>query len=608
MDIAKGKKGAKTLGHVVHNKEVVDELKEQDISPVRSISEIERGTLVINAHGNILSTIKAAEKKGLNVVDTTCPFVKKIHDIVKKFDKQEYPVIIFGDKEHIEIKAIASRCENPIIIKSETDADDLPEMEKAVLVSQTTQSLEDYDIIKKILRKKVNELNVYDTICNSTIERQNAAQELAKTVDLMIVIGDKTSGNTKRLYELCEAIVETRWIEKADQLKDEWFMGKIVGITAGASTPEKTIERVLAKLTDKQSGFTRTLLSYQRVLNKEIEYLFREKMLQSPDFEPYLNLLKSFGQDGGKKLRPISLIMAYMGVGGKGQIIREALSVEFLHNSSLIHDDIIDEDEKRRGRDTIFQQQKKEFLSSFKDRTYSGPVFSKLSTRFGVSNAIVLGNILYSYGADCLINSKLDKNLINRAALEYHKCYAVVNQGELMDTLLEFKSSEDEQYYIDMAMKKTSALIATSIRIGGILGGASEQQLTSLDQYSMNAALAFQLKDDLMDLCSKAKKGRQKGSDIRQGKKTLIIIRALERLKEPDKQKLLNVLGRSDATDKEIDEAIDLLESSGAINYVDKLANNKIDEAKKHLLKANLSKDEYDFFNGFADFMVERTQ
>ena len=243
-----GREDVYVLGKLIHNPQVIKELKEQGIKFIEDISDIEEGTLVISAHGVSEDVIWEAKGKGLRIIDTTCPLVKNVHNITKNLEKQSYRIIIYGDKEHTEVKGIKGNLKEPIIISDISELDSLEEGRYA-LVSQTTQDVVKFNAISERLKGKVNGLIVSDTICSATRLRQENAGKIAKEVELMIVIGGYNSANTKRLEDICSKIVDTKHIESADELDEKWFSGKEnIGVTAGASTPESVIKEVVDKI------------------------------------------------------------------------------------------------------------------------------------------------------------------------------------------------------------------------------------------------------------------------------------------------------------------------------------------------------------------------
>jgi len=244
----KDKQDIYVLGKLIHNPQVIEELKKQGIKFIDNLHEINKGTLVISAHGLSDNIIQKAKEKQLNIIDTTCPLVKNVHNITKNLEQQGYKIIIFGDKEHTEVKGIKGNLKDPIIISNIEDINNLKQ-EKYALVSQTTQDTLEFNEISAKLKEKIPNIIISDTICSATKQRQENAKKLAKESDLMIVIGGFNSANTKRLANICSNIVETKQIESSNEIKEGWFNQKQnIGITAGASTPERVIKETINKI------------------------------------------------------------------------------------------------------------------------------------------------------------------------------------------------------------------------------------------------------------------------------------------------------------------------------------------------------------------------
>ena len=247
---ASSKNKTYTFGPLIHNPQLIQKLEKEGVKVVNSLGEVESGTLVIRTHGVPPEVIRDAEKKHLNVVDATCPFVKVVQNHAKQLKKEGYSVVIIGEKDHPEVIAVNAYARNEArIIEEEKEAEGIPFTPKMGVVFQTTQEIEKVERIVSELMKKTKELRIYNTICAATSERQGSARKVAKEVEVMIVIGGKNSGNTRRLAEICSEIVKTHHIESAKELKKEWFKGKEkVGLTAGASTPDFLIEDAVAVL------------------------------------------------------------------------------------------------------------------------------------------------------------------------------------------------------------------------------------------------------------------------------------------------------------------------------------------------------------------------
>lgn len=242
-----------SLGPLIHNKQAVDKYKEKGLIEMDSLDKIPSDSkLIIRSHGVGKKIYTESESKNMDIVDTTCPFVKKIHDIVKEFSNKGYKIIIVGNSTHPEIIGINGWCDNEaIIINREEEIDNITfnNNDRYCVVSQTTANLESFDKIVSKLKSKIEDLTVNNTICFATKERQLSATDLAKEVDCMVVIGGKHSSNTQKLVNICKNIVPTFSIETKGELeKSKLEKFKVAGVTAGASTPDWIIEEVIEYL------------------------------------------------------------------------------------------------------------------------------------------------------------------------------------------------------------------------------------------------------------------------------------------------------------------------------------------------------------------------
>ncbi|PLX70808.1 MAG: 4-hydroxy-3-methylbut-2-enyl diphosphate reductase [Denitrovibrio sp.] len=241
--------GVFTLGPIIHNPQIVSRFAESGVGVCNDPEDVnDENTVVVRSHGITKATYDKLSERKVNVVDATCPFVKKAQNRAKELGDKGATVVVFGEKDHPEVKSIVSFIDSEFLIVSDiTEAENLPYTENYALVAQTTQNSESFDKIAEILKNKCDNLTINNTICNATSLRQASAIDLAKKVDIMIVIGGKNSGNTTRLYEICKEICSDAYhIETKDELKKEIFdSSRKVGITAGASTPGYLVEEVI---------------------------------------------------------------------------------------------------------------------------------------------------------------------------------------------------------------------------------------------------------------------------------------------------------------------------------------------------------------------------
>ena len=247
-------KGGKiyTYGPIIHNEEVVKDLEKKGVSVIESeeeLSKLTEGTIIIRSHGVPKKIYEMIEKQGIECVDATCPFVKRIHTIVEKESGEGSKIVIIGNENHPEVEGIKGWSQTPAtVIESEDEAVEFKAEndEKICMVAQTTFNYNKFKELVEIFQKKGYNVSVVNTICNATEERQTEAKEIAALVDVMIVIGGKHSSNTRKLYEICSKECEhTYFIQTLDDLHLELPKAvRLIGITAGASTPNNIIEEV----------------------------------------------------------------------------------------------------------------------------------------------------------------------------------------------------------------------------------------------------------------------------------------------------------------------------------------------------------------------------
>ena len=289
---------------------------------------------------------------------------------------------------------------------------------------------------------------------------------------------------------------------------------------------------------------------------------------------------------GGKRLRPFLVLKTCKLVGGNEEdALAAASSLEMLHTFTLLHDDIMDQDEKRRGVPSVH-------------------------TKWGVPIAIVAGDLLFATVYEAITKHTDPKHVKPKRVLqvieEISEATIVLCEGQTRDMLFEDKETVSEEEYFKMIEGKTAALFETSARCGGLLGGATKSQVKRLGDFGHYAGVAFQLIDDILALTADEKVLKKPvGNDIREGKRTLMVVYALKKASKGQRQKILETLGNQDASAEQIRETISLFESLGAIAYAKKLADKYIRKSKKALLRFPEGQDKEDLLN-LADLIFAR--
>ena len=289
---------------------------------------------------------------------------------------------------------------------------------------------------------------------------------------------------------------------------------------------------------------------------------------------------------GGKRLRPFLVLKTCKLVGGnEDDALATASSLELLHTFTLLHDDIMDEDEKRRGVPSVH-------------------------AKWDTPTAIVAGDLLFAKVYESITKHTDPKRVKPKRTLqvlqEVSEATIALCEGQTRDMLFEDRETVSEEEYFEMINGKTAALFEVSARCGGLLGGATKNQVKKLGEFGHYSGLAFQIIDDVLALTADEKVLKKPiGNDVREGKRTLIVVRALEKASKKQQKKILETLGNKDASTEQIQETIALIDSLGAIAYAKKLADRYISKAKKALAKFPEGEDKEDLLN-LADLIFAR--
>lgn len=241
-----------SLGPIIHSPQLVKKLEEKGVRVIGKVEDIPEGAVIIRSHGVTADELDGILAREMNIVDATCPFVKKAQDHAALLSREGYVVILVGEAEHPEVQGIVSyaRDGEVFVVADRRQAEELPRKSRIGVVAQTTQSFENLRQVVEVCLEKSKELRVFNTICSATTVRQNEARNIARQVDMMLVIGGFNSANTNRLAQICQEIQpRTHHVETAAQIDPSWFAGvSTVGITAGASTPRWIIDEVMQRV------------------------------------------------------------------------------------------------------------------------------------------------------------------------------------------------------------------------------------------------------------------------------------------------------------------------------------------------------------------------
>jgi 4-hydroxy-3-methylbut-2-enyl diphosphate reductase len=249
IKIAEENQNSSTYGALIHNSNEIDRLKDNfNVALTNDIDDFKKGdTAVIRTHGIPKNELSELYERNVEVIDATCPYVTKPQQICKEMSKEGYDIVIFGDVKHPEIKGVKSYADNAYVVTDVEDLKPLHLKEKVALVAQTTRKVEEYMKIANYLTPRHKEVRIFNTICNATFENQEAVEALSKEADVMIIIGGRSSSNTKQLFSIALSHCHDSYhIEDERDLDASWFKDKeLCGISAGASTPDWVIQNVV---------------------------------------------------------------------------------------------------------------------------------------------------------------------------------------------------------------------------------------------------------------------------------------------------------------------------------------------------------------------------
>ncbi len=346
------------------------------------------------------------------------------------------------------------------------------------------------------------------------------------------------------------------------------------------------------------------IASYRAKINRHLESFLANKVEEAARISPYVRDLvanaKEYTLRGGKRLRPIFFIYGYkcLSAGNEEAIIEAAISIELMQSYLLIHDDIMDEDELRRGKPT--------FHALYKEICEREFGHAK-SDRFGENMAIITGDLLESYGEEVLASADFDAQYVRKALCKYLQVVRNVGYGQILDVLSERRGhiTTDDVLRIHK-LKTASYTIEGPLQIGAILGGAEEEDLDVMRDYGIPLGIAFQIQDDILGMFGdKNKIGKPVGSDIREGKKTLLILYALEHSNADERRFIQKKLGNR-LTEDEMQMIRDIVIRTGSLDYSIGLVNANIEKAKRAMENSKFRTEAKEFLIKICDFIARR--
>jgi geranylgeranyl diphosphate synthase type I len=347
------------------------------------------------------------------------------------------------------------------------------------------------------------------------------------------------------------------------------------------------------------------LKNYKKIVDRELANFFRDKLKEmekvGPSAKNAVKCIRELTLAGGKRLRAAFMHWGYVGAEGKevGKIIEASMSIELTHIFLLIHDDIIDRDDFRHGVSTIHKRYENLAKKYYKKTD---------AKHFGDSMAIIVGDMAAAFGNEIIFNSKFKPEIVLKALDKLQEIVSVTVSGEIFDVILEAKGSATEKEVLEVHRNKTAKYtVEGPLHLGAMLAGADGKMLRDLSDYAIPVGTAFQIQDDILGAFGNEKKlGKPVCSDLREGKQTLLVVKALENSDRHQKRMIEELLGKKEATEEEIEEFRQIVRNTGSLEYSQALARKLIDRGKEALKSSSLAGGTKEFLSGIADYIVNR--
>lgn len=349
----------------------------------------------------------------------------------------------------------------------------------------------------------------------------------------------------------------------------------------------------------------KALGEFKQKINPEMESFFARTIIETEKIDgnmaDAIRYVREITMSGGKRARAAFMYYGYLAAGGKEKtkIIQAGVSIELIHSFLLMHDDIIDQDELRHGIKTTHIRYCELAKKIFKNKD---------AEHFGNSMAIIIGDRIAALGNQVLFESKFKAELIIKALYKMQEIVSLTTIGEAEDILIENSGKATEQEVLRMYENKTAKYtIEGPLHLGAILAGGNKKILQSLSAYAIPVGIAFQVQDDILGVFGQVDKtGKPVGSDVRQGKQTILVIKAYEKANQKQKEILTKCLGNKNLTGVELEQFRMVVRETGSLQYAQDLAAAMIIEAKNKIKKLNINQEARGFLIGIADYMVDR--
>jgi 4-hydroxy-3-methylbut-2-enyl diphosphate reductase len=628
-------------GNLLHNQDVEKILEEKgavifdhEKDPAKTRDNIRNDdTVIIRAHGETKEFIEYLKKRGIEYEDCTCINVQHIHEEIEKHHREGYTIIILGSKNHAEIIGSNGWCENQgILISDEDDLNALPDTigEKILVIAQTTMNSETFKKLSDAIIGRYGNVEIKKSLCGAQLKIQNDSVELAKQCDVMIVIGDKKSSNTRELFRKCKEVCpDTIQIESSGEFVKELVLnrsvviedsgpGKTIGISGGASAPKSIIEECKQFIDSGKSREIAEFYTFYKTAKTKIKNRIAKQnreLFSLADDAITGRIIDQFiavnSSDKAKILRGTLVALGYRMTQSDTDIeysIDLAAAYEFFETAILVHDDVFDKSPDRRGLKTIHERN----LHFYQDINQQNKLPNEAIRSASEAMAICTGDLVFYFTNQMILNRYFKDENFLRLFNYFNELVITTIKGELLDIVLPLEERlgitrtadiRDQVIKID-TIKTAVYTIVGPLSLGLILGGMSREHIAELHEFAELLGVTFQIQDDFLNIFGTAEQGKPCGSDISEYKMTLFYAEACADTEV--KQKLLEYYGR-EISAVELGEVRKILEVSGIKGNINKTITDNFEKCRTLLRVIDFIKPEEKLIlSGFISYLELR--
>ncbi|MCL2286738.1 MAG: 4-hydroxy-3-methylbut-2-enyl diphosphate reductase [Firmicutes bacterium] len=570
-------------GDLVNNSHVMSKYIEKGFLVTDNINDIEPGaTVIIRAHGVPRAVYESLQTKDAIIEDCTCVKIKKTHKIVETTDKN---VIIIGQKSHPEVVGIRGWCDNAVILETEADLQNINCGLPVCVVGQTTCKRDWWNKAVELVLKICPSAEIHDTLCSATKVKCEKSAELAACVDIMIIVGDKKSANSIELYNTCRKVCDnTIFVSCLGELlamEVKNLHTAYVGLVGSASAPAEIVDEIHEYL-NFAAFLAESKQEIDRYTNNEMENVIKA-CADKPFVYEAVRELHEQNRDG-KRIRGAMIRLGEKAASDESvNFLPAAMAYELFQTAILIHDDVIDRSEARRGRKTIHAKSRDAQLAGGSDK--------ESAKHFGISQALCVGDYGLFLANNLLANANnIDNTAKIRIFRQFSEIQLITLEGEIMDVTLPVEQISLEDNYdgymaavYEIYRSKTAwYTIAGPLMIGAICGGADECLINELRDIALPIGIAFQIKDDLLGMyASDEALGKPAISDMVEKKQTLVYGYAYKHA-SLQQRSILNLLyGKQDAAQSDLETVREIFTVTGAKKFAEdeiaRLSGNSLD-------------------------------